>query len=120
MTQFKKSMEKEKAVDALRQFASRFNLKVRTQIAFDECPSSIALGIVPYFGSPNGVLIDSIEPPNYEGDNALKKYAYDNEIYYSQVNAAQMASYTDSDFLEMFRDWGYYGESQLPWLDGRE
>ena len=74
------------------------------------------LGFDPDFGSPQGVIIDAIQPPNYDGDIALKNYAYERHVYYSQVNASQLATYKDADFIDMFRDWGYFGESPPPWL----
>ncbi|MBM3273329.1 hypothetical protein FJY94_08870 [Candidatus Kaiserbacteria bacterium] len=119
MTQVPESpSERTRAANALRDFAAKFQVPIETQIAVDECPGSIALGFVPQFGSPQGVLIDSIQPPSYEGDKALMNYAHCKGIFYSQVNAAQMANYAEADFIAMFRDWGYCGDSPPSWLSG--
>jgi len=118
MTQIQPTHDQKVAATALHRFASRYGLSLRTHVSFEECPGCVALGFAPNFGSPNGVVIDAIEPPTYEGNIALKKYAYEREFYYSQVNASQLATYDDTDFLEMFRDWGYFGESPPIWLDG--
>lgn len=119
MTQVQQSSDKERAATALRSFAQRFGLRLETQVSFDECPGCVALGFDPYFGSPNGLVIDAIEPPSYEGNHTLKTYAYDREIFYSQVNASQLATYEDNEFIEMFRDWGYFGECPPTWLENQ-
>ena len=104
------------AAAALRSFAQRHGIQLKTHFAVDADPRCVAFAYAPSFGSPNGLVMDAVEPPAYDGSDTLRTYAYLRGLFYSQVNAAQLATYSDSDFLDMFRDWGYFGERPPDWL----
>lgn len=112
---------KKKVTDALKQVADHFGLELVAPITFAECPGTAALAFIRHFGSPEGVLLDSIAPPTYEGDKVLQSIAQAKQMYYSQVNIERLANYDEGDFIDLFRDWGYYGDSPPSWLrEGRE
>ena len=104
------------ASDALKDVANRLGLKILSPAVFDECLGNAALEFIYHFGSPNGVLLDSIAAPAYKCNSVLQGFAQENNMYYSKVNVDQLANYDDDDFIELFRDWGYYGGNPPPWI----
>jgi hypothetical protein len=67
---------------------------------------------VPDFGSPKGILVLVIKPPDFKDDEQAKACAEHHGYWVSSLNADAYSSYNRDEFINMLDDWQYFGSPQ--------
>lgn len=67
-----------------------------------------AFGYISEYGSPNGVIIHFMAPPNYELDKDVYFLAKELSCYYSFINFEAFLCFNKTRFSDMLKDWGRF------------
>ncbi len=86
-----------------------FCFEIVTPFSFEiDGITRVAFAYLPEYGSPNGVIIGLVGPPNYECDKHIKSWAELNDCFWSFLYIEGILTYDQAYFEEVLEDWGRY------------
>jgi len=67
-----------------------------------------AFAFFPCHGSPNGIIVDLIYPPDYNTNKNIINWATRNKLRYSFINLVNFLEYNEDRIKDCLIDWGHF------------
>ena len=86
--------------------AKEFHFTFVSPYILDEEKGLCAFGLVLEYASENGAIIELVEPPHYEPNDAVIEWCKKHNRWYSQLSTEPLLlEYNSEYFREMLEDW---------------